>query len=173
MTQVRLIDAKLPDFGVPTIRPEIARDLYAERFAALGRARRAAGIDVLLIYADREHSANLSYVTGFDPRFEEALLIIAPGLTPTLLAGPENLDVRNERLVALVDDPGHGCSRRRLRCPFLAQADHGIGCGMSVAIVDADDELTRLRPERACEQHRCDDMERAHQPPALPRRAAV
>ncbi len=91
MTQVRLIDAKLPDFGVPTTRPELSRDIYAERFAALGRARRAAGIDVLVIYADREHSANLSYVTGFDPRFEEALLIIAPGLTPTLLAGPENL----------------------------------------------------------------------------------
>jgi Xaa-Pro aminopeptidase len=91
MPQVRLIDAKLPDFGVPATRPELSRDLYAERFAALGRARRAAGIDVLVIYADREHSANLSYVTGFDPRFEEALLIIAPGLTPTLLAGPENL----------------------------------------------------------------------------------
>lgn len=91
MTKVRLIDARLPDFGIPATRPELAQDIYAGRFAALGRARRAAGIDVLLVYADREHSANLSYVTGFDPRFEEALLIIAPGLTPTLLAGPENL----------------------------------------------------------------------------------
>lgn len=91
MPQVRLIDAKLPDFGVPTTRPELSRDIYAERFAALANARRAAGIDALVIYADREHSANLSYITGFDPRFEEALLIIAPGTTPTLLAGPENL----------------------------------------------------------------------------------
>ena len=91
MTQARLIDAALPDFGVPTTRPEISRETYAERFAALGRARRAAGIDVLLVYADREHSANLGYITGFDPRFEEALLIVAPGTTPTLLAGPENL----------------------------------------------------------------------------------
>ena len=31
------------------------------------------GLDQLVVYADREHSANLSYLTGFDPRFEEAL----------------------------------------------------------------------------------------------------
>ena len=28
---------------------------------------------LLVIYADREHSANLAWLTGFDPRFEEAL----------------------------------------------------------------------------------------------------
>ncbi|MEQ1768847.1 MAG: hypothetical protein ABL879_03335 [Devosia sp.] len=88
---VRLIDAALPDFGVPAARPELSRGIYAARFDALGRARRAASIDALVIYADREHSANLAWLTGFDPRFEEALLIIAPGETPTLLAGPENL----------------------------------------------------------------------------------
>ena len=30
----------------------------------------------LKVYADREHSANLSWLTGFDPRFEEALFIL-------------------------------------------------------------------------------------------------
>src|SRR5689334_8926219 len=88
---VRLIVAALPDFGVPAARPELSRELHALRFDALARARRAAGYDSLVIYADREHSANLAWLTGFDPRFEEALLIIAPGNVPTLLAGPENL----------------------------------------------------------------------------------
>lgn len=88
---VSLIDAALPDFGVPAARPELSRKLYAERLDALIRAKRAASIDALVIYADREHCANLAWLTGFDPRFEEALLIIAPGQTPTLLAGPENL----------------------------------------------------------------------------------
>jgi hypothetical protein len=88
---VQLIDATLPDFGVPAQRPELPRTVYLSRLDALNRARRAAGIDVLVIYADREHSANLCWLTGFDPRFEEALLIIAPGEIPTLLAGPENL----------------------------------------------------------------------------------
>jgi Xaa-Pro aminopeptidase len=88
---VRLIDARLPDFGVPANRPELGRSIYAARLDALMKARRAASIDSLLIYADREHSANLAWLTGFDPRFEEALLIITPGNIPTLLAGPENL----------------------------------------------------------------------------------
>lgn len=88
---VRLIDAALPDFGVPATRPELPRAIYAARLDALGRARRAAGLDALAIYADREHSANLAWLTGFDPRFEEALLLIVPGNVPTLLAGPENL----------------------------------------------------------------------------------
>ncbi|MEO6396033.1 MAG: aminopeptidase P family N-terminal domain-containing protein [Devosia sp.] len=88
---VRLIDAALPDFGVPAARPELPRALYAERLDALGRARRGAGLDALLIYADREHAANMAWLTGFDPRFEEALLILVPATTPTLLAGPENL----------------------------------------------------------------------------------
>lgn len=88
---VHLIEAALPDFGVPAMRPEIPRATYAARFDALSRARRGAGLDALVIYADREHAANLSWLTGFDPRFEEALLIIVPGTTPTLLAGPENL----------------------------------------------------------------------------------
>lgn len=88
---VRLIDAKLPDFGVAADRPGLSRSVYAARFDALMKARRAASIDSLLIYADREHSANLAWLTGFDPRFEEALLILTPGNVPTLLAGPENL----------------------------------------------------------------------------------
>jgi len=91
MPEIGLIDARLPDFGVPRTRPELPRAVYGARLAALGRARREAGIDSLVIYADREHAANLAWLTNFDPRFEEALLIIAPGTTPTLLAGPENL----------------------------------------------------------------------------------
>jgi len=88
---VQLIDASLPEFGVPATRPDLPRAIYLARLDALNKARRAAGIDSLLIYADREHSANLAWLTGFDPRFEEALLVLTPGQTPTLMAGPENL----------------------------------------------------------------------------------
>lgn len=91
MAGFRLIDADLPEFGMPQERPELPRELHRQRFVALGKARRAAGLDALVIYADREHSANLAYVTGFDPRFEEALMVVTPDTTPTILAGPENL----------------------------------------------------------------------------------
>jgi hypothetical protein len=45
----------------------------------------------VLVWADREHSANLSWLTGFDPRFEEALLILDPASSerPALLVGNE------------------------------------------------------------------------------------
>lgn len=88
---VKLIDAQLPDFGLPASRPQLSRSIYAARLDALLKARRAAGLEALVIYADREHSANLAWLSGFDPRFEEALLVIAQGEIPTLLAGPENL----------------------------------------------------------------------------------
>jgi hypothetical protein len=87
----RLIEAKLPDFGIPDERPELPRSVYAARFDALRRAREHAGLDALVIYADREHCANLAWLTNFDPRFEEALLVLSAGQAPTLLAGPENL----------------------------------------------------------------------------------
>lgn len=91
MPDIRLVEAVLPDFGVPSERPELPAATYQSRFVALGKAREKVGIDALVIYADREHSANLCWLTGFDPRFEEALLIIVPGEAPTLLTGPENL----------------------------------------------------------------------------------
>jgi hypothetical protein len=91
MPAFKLIEEKLPDFGIPPERPALRKDIHARRFDALTRARRSAGLDALVIYADREHSANLCWLTGFDPRFEEALMVIASGRIPTLLAGPENL----------------------------------------------------------------------------------
>ena len=36
----------------------------------------ARGYDHVVVWADREHSANLAYLSGFDPRFEEAVLIV-------------------------------------------------------------------------------------------------
>ena len=47
------------------------------------------GYDRLVVYADREHSANLAYLTGFDPRFEEAMLVVGPAGEPALLVGNE------------------------------------------------------------------------------------
>jgi len=43
----------------------------------------------LIIYADREHFSNMEYFTGYDPRFEEALLILSEGQAPTIIVGDE------------------------------------------------------------------------------------
>jgi hypothetical protein len=87
--RARLAGVDLPDFGAPGPRPELPDARYAERLEAL-RARAAArAYDRLVVYADREHSANLSFLTGFDPRFEEALLVVGPDDPPAILAGNE------------------------------------------------------------------------------------
>src|SRR5262245_59980814 len=66
-------------------------------------------IDILIVYADREHAANVEFLTGFDPRFEEALLLLAKGGDRLLLVGnecmgylpDERLDIRVELLQEL------------------------------------------------------------------------
>lgn len=89
MIEVKLRSVELPDFGPPAVEPVMAPDVYLSRIeVALSRAARA-GYDVLIVYGDREHTANLAYLTGFDPRFEEAMLILTPGKTPALLVGNE------------------------------------------------------------------------------------
>jgi hypothetical protein len=68
MAKARLARIELPDFGMPAGRPEIPASTYAARVAALRERAADRGYDRLVVYADREHSANLAYLSGFDPR---------------------------------------------------------------------------------------------------------
>jgi hypothetical protein len=87
--QPRLAEIGLPSFDEPAGRPELPASRYPERIEAL-RARMAGrGYDRLVVYADREHSASLSFLTGFDPRFEEAILVVGPDGDPAILVGNE------------------------------------------------------------------------------------
>lgn len=81
----------LPEFGLPDLQPEVPAATYEARIAEAHRRTVEAGYDALVIYADREHFANMAYLTGFDPRFEEALLILAPDREPVLLVGNEDV----------------------------------------------------------------------------------
>ena len=89
MARARLADTSLPDFGMPEAMPEIPASIYQARVASLRERAEERGYDRLVVYADREHSANLAYLTGFDPRFEEALLLLGPADEPAILAGNE------------------------------------------------------------------------------------
>ena len=91
--QARLIGIELPEFGIPEEQPELKKRIYKERYLELLANVSASGADAAIIYADREHSANIAWLTGFDPRFEEALLIAIPSKEPTILTGPENIGV--------------------------------------------------------------------------------
>lgn len=85
----RLERIELPDFGLPQAMPELPGELYSERLEQLRERMRGGVFERLVIFADREHSANLAWLTGFDPRFEEALLVIDSLGSPAVLVGNE------------------------------------------------------------------------------------
>jgi Xaa-Pro aminopeptidase len=140
----RLIEVDWPAFGVggPPARPDVAE--FESRMAAVRAAMHRLDVTHLVVYGDREHFANLAWLTGFDPRFEEAVLIVAPRGDPLLVVGNEcegYLPVsplyaagklRHERFqsFSLLNQP-RGDSRL-LRDIF---ADEGIGRGAKVGCV--------------------------------------
>ena len=89
MPRAQLTAVTLPEFGTPTEEAELTRDIYRARIARLETRMVETGLDAVVIYGDREHLANISWASGHDPRFEEALLVVVPGRRPTLLAGNE------------------------------------------------------------------------------------
>ena len=91
MRRVTLSQLRLPQFGFPTLQPEIPAATYEARIAAALDGSTDAGYDVLVVFGDREHAANVAYLTGYDPRFEETLLILRQGSKPVLLLGNEGM----------------------------------------------------------------------------------
>jgi hypothetical protein len=136
----RLAAIGLPDIGMPETMPELPASLYPPRLAALRERARARGYDRLVVYADREHSANLSWLTGFDPRFEEAVLIVGPDGDPLVLTGNEcygmagaaPLPMRRERFQDL-SLPGQPRDRSRPLGDIFA--GEGIGQGSRVGVI--------------------------------------
>ncbi len=88
--EYQLKEVPLPEFGVPETYPELSKDLYLARIDRLRKKASNAGLEAIAVYGDREHFANISYLCGVDPRFEEALLVLATGQQPVLITGPEN-----------------------------------------------------------------------------------
>jgi Xaa-Pro aminopeptidase len=94
--QARLAEIDLPNFGTPEAMPEIPQATYQSRIEALKARAAERGYEVIVVYADREHSANLSFLTGFDPRFEEAMLLVGAAAKPLLLVGNECVGMAQE-----------------------------------------------------------------------------
>ncbi len=86
-TTVELARVGLPELKPADKIPKIPPDVYERRISALTAAVDA---DWIVIYGDREHVGNLAFTCGFDPRFEEALLVLGRGKR-RLLVGTEGV----------------------------------------------------------------------------------
>jgi hypothetical protein len=140
MVNARLAEIGLPDFGMPGSRPEIPEATYAARVERLRLRAEEGGYDQLVVYADREHSAGLSYLTGFDPRFEEAILVLGPSGDPALLVGNECQGLAayaplKMRTVLFQDLSLPGQPRDRSAQLAEILAGEGIGTGQRVGVI--------------------------------------
>src|SRR6185436_2297136 len=110
---------------------------YADRLARLRERMASREFERIVVYADREHSANLAWLSGFDPRFEEAIAVVGPDDDPTILvdnecygmAGAAPLPMRRHLLQEL-SLPSQPRDRSRALAEILA--DEGIRRGTRV-----------------------------------------
>ena len=86
---VFLKEIDFPEFGkASTILYPSANELK-DRIAKIRNMMEARQLSHIVVYGDREHFGNLMYLSHFDPRFEEALLIINHVNKPLLIVGNE------------------------------------------------------------------------------------
>jgi Xaa-Pro aminopeptidase len=140
LTIPRLAEIGLPAFDEPATQPELPAAAYPARIEALRSRMAARGYSRLVVWADREHSAGISFLTGFDPRFEEAILVVGPDGDPAILVGNEcwgmagAAPLRMRRhLVQDLSLPSQPRDRSRALGEILA--DEGISRGRRIGVV--------------------------------------
>jgi hypothetical protein len=85
----RIIQIGWPEFGPAVYPPQASSTEFEERVNQLRARMDERKLTHVIVYGDREHFANIAYLTGFDPRFEEALLILSANRAPLLVVGNE------------------------------------------------------------------------------------
>jgi hypothetical protein len=125
---------------MPATEPSLPPSTFADRLDRLRSAMDAHRYDHIVVWADREHSANIAYLTGFDPRFEEAVLIVGSQGDPAMLLGNECFDLGAAaplpvRPVRFQDLSLPGQSRDESQPLAETLREEGIGPGRRVGVV--------------------------------------
>jgi Xaa-Pro aminopeptidase len=84
-----IIQIGWPEFGQAAYPPPTSSAELEQRVNQLRTKMDERKLTHLVVYGDREHFANVAYLTGFDPRFEEAVLIVGLNGKPLLVVGNE------------------------------------------------------------------------------------
>ena len=91
---------KRPVCKEPGDCPELPGQVYEKRYERLYERMDEDGLDVAVIYGDREHYSNFRYLAAFDPRFEEGVLVVHRNGKNYVLLGNECLNLYRECKVA-------------------------------------------------------------------------
>lgn len=96
-------------------------------------------LDVLMVYGDREHGANYAYLTGFETRFEESILVLHKDGTCYLMLGNENLKMCNYSFIkaATVHVPHFSLPHQPMETEKTLDelfAEAGVKNGMKIGI---------------------------------------
>jgi len=86
---VSLIDLDWPEFLPAAVSPPMESAELRSRLQRMRAAMAGRGLSHVVVFGDREHFANLTWLCHLDPRFEEALLILRADHDPLLLVGNE------------------------------------------------------------------------------------
>ena len=89
--EIEYTEVKVPSVSFPEGSEDLTDASMEERRRKILKQMEEKNLDSLLIYADREHGGNFGYLTGFEPRFEEAALALHQDGTAVLLLGNENM----------------------------------------------------------------------------------
>ena len=118
--------------------PVITKEDYEGRIGKLLDA--ASQYSHLLIYADKEHFSNLEYITGYDPRYEECMMLLKKGSLPWLIVGNEGMGqsqcitVAHEKVLFQSLSPmGQGRGKSKKLTEILG--DFGIDASANVGVL--------------------------------------
>ncbi len=143
---MNIIERDIGIFSLEYLHESVVRiespDIYAFRIdKALNEAKKR-DLSHLIIYGDREHFANIHYFTGYDPRFEESILILSENRCPILLVGNEGFNYANiipykldKILFQTLSLPEQPRSKNNVKVLFEAFSSAGISISSRVGVI--------------------------------------
>ena len=128
---------EIDDFGLPGEYPDIPKSVFEKRCE---KTFAGANSDWVVVYGDREHFANLMYLTNFDPRFEEAILLLGANNKRVLYTGNEGIgyiDVIKPSVDVVLCQSFSLMGQDRTKSPGLKDLfrEAGIGPGQKIAVI--------------------------------------
>lgn len=88
--EIRYDRVTMPSTGT-YVPVDLTQETFRQRRQRVLDAMKQQNLDLLMVYGDREHGGNFACLTGFEPRFEEAVLVLRQDGESWLMLGNENL----------------------------------------------------------------------------------